>query len=162
MLVGSLDNCLESGYYPKIIKDITNYLFTLDLASLNNGKHAFPFLDSSDAWFVILEYETSEEFNFIPEVHKHHSDLQIILSGREKMAWCMDSGSFKPSGDYIVERDILFYQNESLHLNYFSAQKGYFYLFTPSVVHITNLIDEEACQVRKLVVKIHNKLLMEP
>lgn len=160
MLVGKLNKAVENGYYPDCINNIIDYLSGLPLNSLELGRHEIPLYKSDEAWFVILEYKTEDEVNFQPEVHKNHSDLQIVLSGSERMAWCMDSGTFKQDGDYIQSRDILFYTRENMELNYFTAKEGFFYLFTPSVVHFTNIKTSNASHVRKLVVKINNSILM--
>jgi YhcH/YjgK/YiaL family protein len=83
-----------------------------------------------------------------------------VLSGKEKMAWCMDNNQFKDAGDYLDQRDLQYYSRDGMTLNYFSAEQGYFYLFTPNTVHFTNITDHEVSEVRKLVVKIHNDLLV--
>lgn len=161
MLIGKITPCLESGYYPKIIKEVLTYLTLLDLASMEEGKYNIPFIENPLAWFVILRYETTLPERQKPEVHRNYSDLQIVLSGQEKMAWCIDNNQFDADGDYLPERDIQYYRTDSNQLNLFSAETGTFYLFTPSVVHATNIIDGRVSQVKKLVVKIHNSLLME-
>lgn len=160
MLAGRLSEINNKNYYPEIVVRIISYLKTLPLDNLPTGKHSVPFLDEKQAWFVILEYNTEAEDNFNPEVHHHFSDLQIVLSGCEKMAWCFDHGDFKPEGDYLEQRDILFYQKENVNLNYVIAHKHDFFLFAPSDVHITNIMHEQVSSVRKLVVKVHNDLLM--
>lgn len=160
MLTGRLDDINEKNYYPDIIVRIISYLKTLPLDSLASGKYSIPFLDNNLAWFVVLEYNTEEESYFNPEVHRYFSDLQIVLSGCEKMAWCFDNGKFVPEGGYLEQRDILFYQRHNVTLNYFIASESEFFLFTPSDVHITNIMHEHVSPVRKLVVKVHNDLLM--
>jgi YhcH/YjgK/YiaL family protein len=160
MLVGSIQSSTEHGYYPPVVNAILKYLQGQPLDQLDTGRHQIPFLPPDKAWFVILEYQTESESTFKPEVHHHHSDLQIVLSGREQMAWCMDDGSFSDDGDYLQQRDLQYYQRQGMRLNYFSAEEGYFYLFTPNTVHFTNISDQELSAVRKLVVKIHNDLLV--
>lgn len=160
MLTGRLDDINEKNYYPKIIGNILSYLKKLPLDSLASGKHSIPFLDNHLAWFVVLEYNTEDEACFNPEVHRYFSDLQIVLSGSEKMAWCFDYGEFIPVGSYLEQRDILFYQRDNVALNYLVANENEFFLFTPSDVHITNIMHEKVSPVRKLVVKVHNDLLM--
>jgi len=159
MLTGTIKASLEHDYYPGIIKQIFEYFAAVNLEQFMLGKHTFPFAVGK-AWFVILEYEKQPEIDFLPEVHKYHSDLQIILSGSEKMAWALDSGSHVVAGDYNEERDLLFYKAQNIALNYFHATPGNFYLFTPNTVHITNIDDGLTSAVRKLVVKIHNDLLV--
>lgn len=162
MLVGHLQSTIEHRYYPKIISDTLSFLADQDLSALALGRHELPFSQPDKAWFVVIEYQKQPLHAFLPEVHKHHSDLQIILSGTETMAWALDSGDNEPGADYLVERDLQFYQKEGIALNFFRAVENQFYLFTPNTIHVTNIEDDDQAPVRKLVVKIHNDLLVEP
>ncbi len=159
MLVGNTQEHLITKTYPLAIQDILHYLNSLDLNGLALGRHELPNYDSNKAWMVILEYQKEPISSFKPEVHKYHSDLQIILSGSEIMAWSLDTGSHENAEEYNVDRDLQFYRSEGVSLNYIAASPGEFYLFTPNIVHITNIQDGNKSPVRKLVVKIHNDLL---
>lgn len=160
MLIGTLKASLEHDYYPRIIKQIFAYFGSVDLEQFTLGRHTFPFA-ADKMWFVILEYEKQPEADFLPEVHQYYSDLQIILSGSETMAWALDSGEHVVEGDYNEARDLLFYKAQTVPLNYMHATPGNFYLFTPNTIHITNIDDGLTSAVRKLVVKIPNDLLVE-
>ncbi|MCE0824848.1 YhcH/YjgK/YiaL family protein [Buttiauxella sp. A2-C2_NF] len=159
MLVGNVKKNSISESYPFVVNDVLSKLNEIDLSSLPLGRHELDGYDSKKLWFVILEYHTSPLSDFHPEVHKYHSDLQILLSGTELMAWSIDTGNHPHFGDYNDTRDILFYESDCVNLNIMNAMPGEFYLFTPNVVHITNVINKEPEFVRKLVVKIHNDLL---
>jgi len=160
MLTGTVKASLEHDYYPRIINQIFEYFASVDLEQFNLGRHTFPFAEDN-IWFVILEYEKQPEADFLPEVHKYHSDLQIVISGSETMAWALDSGGHVAAGDYNKERDLLFYQPQTIALNHIHAIPGNFYLFTPNTIHITNIDDGMASAVRKLVVKIPNNILVK-
>jgi biofilm protein TabA len=158
MLIGTIKPTIEHHYYPKCITQIFKYFATLDLSQLALGRHELPFIASDKAWFVIIEYQTQPQSELLPEVHKYHSDLQIVLSGSEKMAWTIDSGNHSPAEAYNDTRDLQFYRPETIVLNYIEALPGHFYLFTPNTIHVTNIEDGQSAPVRKLVVKIHNDL----
>lgn len=158
MLVGTIQPSSEHQAYPAIVRQTLAYLRELDTDTLATGRHELPFAAPDKAWFVILEYETEAEQVFKPEVHKHHSDLQIVLRGSEAMAWCLDNGRNQNDGDYLVQRDLQFYQKDEMTLNYLAATPGQFYLFTPNTVHMTNISSGQSSRVRKLVVKLHNDL----
>lgn len=160
MLVGQLDSTIEHGYYPKIITDVLAYLTTLELDTLALGRHELPFCASDRAWFVILEYHTQPADKFLPEVHRYHSDLQIMLSGSEVMTWALDTGDSEAAQDYLVERDLQYLKPDNLKLNSFVALENQFYLFSPNTIHVSNIVDGSRAKVRKLVVKIHNDLLV--
>ncbi len=159
MLVGNTQKNLLTKTYPLAVQDILQYLNSLDQSSLELGRHELPNYDPKQAWFVVLEYEKEPISCFMPEVHKYHSDLQIVLQGSETMAWSLDTGHHVNAEEYNKDRDLQFYQFENIKLNYIEALPGSFYLFTPNIVHITNIHDGNSQPVRKLVVKIHNDLL---
>lgn len=159
MLVGNTQKNLLTNTYPIAVQNILQYLNGLDLFSLELGRHELPKYDAKQAWFVVLEYQKEPVSNFKPEVHKYYSDLQIVLQGSEKMAWSIDTGNHLEAEEYNKDRDLQFYQSENIKLNYIEALPGNFYLFTPNIVHITNIMDGDLQPVRKLVVKIHNDLL---
>ncbi|TQI80867.1 YhcH/YjgK/YiaL family protein [Serratia fonticola] len=160
MLIGNIKNDKISEIYPYVVKDVLSRLNTIDLNALPPGRYQLDGYDSEKLWFVILEYHTSPLSDFNPEVHRYHSDLQILLSGTERMAWSIDTGNHAHVEDYNDKRDILFYQSEHIDLNFINATPGNFYLFTPNVIHITNIKIKAPEFVRKLVVKIHNDLLV--
>ena len=78
---------------------------------------------------MVLEYEKEPISSFYPEVHKYHSDLQIVLEGTETMAWSLDSGNHLNAEDYNEQRDLQYYQHEGIQLNYIAAQPGQFYSY---------------------------------
>lgn len=159
MLVGNTQTSSITKSYPVVIQNVLEYLNGLDHASLSLGRHELPGFDSDKAWFVVLEYHKEPLANFKPEVHKYHSDLQILLEGSETMAWSIDTGTHTNAEPYLLQRDLQFYNHDGIALNFIHATPNQFYLFTPNIVHITNIQNDDDQPVRKLVVKIHNDLL---
>jgi len=159
MLIGNTTQNLLTPSYPAALQEILKYINSIDQHSLTLGRHEFPNFDDKQAWFVVLEYNKEALSNFNPEVHKYHSDLQIVLEGSETMAWSLDTGEHLNSEPYNVDRDLQFYEPEGIELNFIQALPNQFYLFTPNIVHATNILDGNEQPVRKLVVKIHNDLL---
>lgn len=159
MLVGQLKHSACATGYPVAIQHLLATLDSLDVRALPAGRHTLPGFDETKAWFVILDYHKAPIDSFLPEVHRHHSDLQIVLEGTEMMAWALDDGTHTHAEPYQAERDLQFYQRQGIELNFLRARPGHFYLFTPETIHITNIDDGDSHPVRKLVVKIHNSLL---
>lgn len=159
MLVGNTQPTSITKSYPVVIQNVLEYLNSLDQASLALGRHEMPGFDSDKAWFVVLEYNKEPLVNFKPEVHKYYSDLQIVLKGSETMAWSIDTGLHTNAEPYLEQRDLQFYNHDGIALNFIHATPNQFYLFTPNIVHITNIQNDDNQPVRKLVVKIHNDLL---
>lgn len=159
MLIGSTNKTRLMKTYPSVIQNVLQYLNSIDTSVLEVGRHEMPGFNPQQIWFVVLEYEKEPLNHFYPEVHKHFSDLQIVLEGTEKMAWSIDTGHNLNAEEYNKQRDLQYYQFDGIELNYITALPGSFYLFTPNIVHITNIEDGDSLPVRKLVVKIHNDLL---
>lgn len=159
MLVGNTQPTSLTKSYPVVIQNVLEYLNSLDQASLSLGRHELPDFDSDKAWFVVLEYDKEPLENFKPEVHKYHSDLQIVLEGNETMAWSIDTSEHMEAEPYMEQRDLQLYRNDGIKLNFIHAIPKQFYLFTPNIVHITNIQNHDNKPVRKLVVKIHYDLL---
>jgi YhcH/YjgK/YiaL family protein len=159
MLIGSTNQTRLMKTYPSVIQNVLQYLNSIDTSVLEVGRHEMPGFDPQQLWFVVLEYEKESLSHFYPEVHKHFSDLQIVLEGTETMAWSIDTGLHLNAEEYNNQRDLQYYQFDGIELNYIAALPGCFYLFTPNIVHITNIEDGNSSPVRKLVVKIHNDLL---
>lgn len=169
MLAGKITAALPSNdrehqlnsvflHYPPLISRLLDWIRTQPLITLSPGRYSIPFLPEKLAWFVILRYDTTDASLQKPEIHTHFCDLQIVLSGQERMAWCLDEGQFKPDGEYLPERDILYYQAKSDELNLFIAKPGAFFLFPPSVIHATNIQVTKPEPVKKFVVKLHYSL----
>jgi len=148
-------------YYPPLIRRLLDWIIEQPFTTLSPGRYTLPFLPEKLAWFVILHYDTTDASEQKPEIHTHFCDLQIVLSGQERMAWCLDEGQFKPDGDYLPERDILYYQAKSKELNLFIAKPGMFCLFPPSIIHATNIQVTTPEPVKKLVIKLHYSLFEE-
>ncbi|WP_299997740.1 YhcH/YjgK/YiaL family protein [uncultured Cedecea sp.] len=148
-------------HYPPLIRRLLDWIIAQPLSTLSPGRYTLPFLPEKQAWFVILHYDTTDASLQKPEIHTHFCDLQIVLSGQERMAWCLDEGQFVPDGEYLPERDILYYQAKSDELNLFIAKPGAFYFFPPSFIHATNIQVTKPESVKKLVVKLHYSLFEE-
>ncbi|MEZ9699890.1 YhcH/YjgK/YiaL family protein [Vibrio sp. 10N.261.46.E12] len=159
MLVGNTQPSKFTRSYPIAVQNILEHINSLDTDALAIGRHTLPGFDANQAWFVVLEYKKEPLACFKPEVHKHYSDLQIVLKGSEIMAWSKDTGDHKLAEPYNEQRDLQFYEFEGIELNFIHAKPQQFYLFTPDTVHITNIENDDSSLVRKLVVKIHNDLL---
>lgn len=161
MLVGSRQENYLFDSYTKVLQDILRYLNGIDLQYLSLGRHELPGFAPEQAWFVLMEYKKEPIENFNPEVHHRHSDIQMVIEGREIMGWAIDTGNHSPAEIYNEERDLQYYKPEGIHLNLMEAHPGLFYLFTPDTIHVANIEDGSEGIVRKLVVKIHNDLLVK-
>ncbi|SET02739.1 YhcH/YjgK/YiaL family protein [Thorsellia anophelis] len=158
--LGTLDASKLQAIYPEIVNKIIHYLLSLELTHLPNGRHSLPFVEAEKGWIQVLTYQTQPLATLQPEKHDFYSDLQLIISGSETMGFSFLDDKAIFSGEYQQHRDIQYFELHSVNLNFINMHPLDFCLFTPNVIHITNIdIPLQSHEVKKLVVKIHNDLL---
>lgn len=148
MIIDTLDHLTD--YIPLVpqLAEVHRILQEEDLFSKELG--SYPTNDPS-LFYTIMSYETINHEASTYEVHKIHADVQILLSGKEKM----DIGDRKSSDiviPYDQKKEAMFIQSPK-RLSY-HADPSSFVLFFPLEPHAPNLIDEEPNTVVKIVFKI--------
>ncbi len=107
--------------------------------------------DDPSLRYVIMRYETVLEEPELYEIHRRDADVQILLSGRERMD-VADREGFVTTVEYDQSKDALFgtgRKTVSYH-----ADTSHFVLFFAGEPHAPNLIDSEERAVKKVVFKI--------
>ena len=89
------------------------------------------------------------------EKHKKYIDLQLVLSGKEKIGWKFFDKKFKVIKRYNVKNDISFYSNKPD--TFINLKKGEFAIFFPEDTHAPLCCDKI---VKKCIVKIPVKYLV--
>jgi biofilm protein TabA len=117
----------------------------------------FPLVDNS-IYYKVLTYSTKNT-DWITESHRKYVDIQIILSGIEKIR-VFNIADVSAKDDYNTKTDCTFY-NVNTHENYISEirlREGYFTIFFPQDIHQTQIADKEIPQnVVKLVFKVNKE-----
>lgn len=101
--------------------------------------------------YIIMSYETVLEDPELYEIHRRDADVQILLSGCERMDTA-DREGFVTTVAYDEAKDALFGEgrkNASYH-----ADRDHFAIFFPGEPHAPNLIDGEERTVKKVVFKV--------
>ena len=81
MIISSLTNPNFKVGLPKVIAEICDYLNTLDLNALENGRH-----DINDQIYMnVMEPETAEPSTKKAELHHNYLDLQVLIRGAENI-----------------------------------------------------------------------------
>ena len=134
-------------YY--VVSDkVLNFLFNLD-----ENKPAGHYEIDDEAYANIDVYETKEYDICFPEAHKRYIDIQMLLSGEERLDFANIS-ELSIKDDYDEERDIMFFHNPE-KMNTLYLKKGYFALLYPTDAHKPQMKSSENSQtVKKVVVKI--------
>lgn len=134
--------------YDVVSDKVLNFLFNLD-----ENKPAGHYEIDDEAYANIDVYETKEYDICFPEAHKRYIDIQMLLSGEEKLDFANIS-ELSIKDDYDEERDIMFFHNPE-KMNTLYLKKGYFALLYPTDAHKPQIKSSENSQtVKKVVVKI--------
>ncbi|WP_112122485.1 N-acetylneuraminate anomerase [Haemophilus influenzae] len=81
MIISSLTNPNFKVGLPKVIAEVCDYLNTLDLNVLENGRH-----DINDQIYMnVMEPETAEPSSKKAELHHEYLDVQVLIRGTENI-----------------------------------------------------------------------------
>lgn len=134
--------------YDVVSDKVLNFLFNLD-----ENKPAGHYEIDDEAYANIDVYETKEYDICFPEAHKRYIDIQMLLSGEERLDFANIS-ELSIKDDYDEEWDIMFFHNPE-KMNTLYLKKGYFALLYPTDAHKPQIKSSENSQtVKKVVVKI--------
>ena len=97
------------------------------------------------------EYVTRNEEDVLFEAHKKYADIQVLISGKEKIG-VLPLGTTTVTIPYDEEKDIMFLTAEGE--NYRIATPGKFFLFFPEDAHRPTVKSAENSPVKKIVVKV--------
>lgn len=157
MIFGNIHNLGDITIYPKVLREALNYISKTDLEKLDVGVYE---IKDRDMYVQIIDLETDLETVKLPEVHKNYLDIHFLSKGSEKIGFSIDCDKNIIFEDYDSERDILFYKNCESE-SFINMKPGNFVIFFPNDVHRPGCIGEKKEIIRKVVVKIHRKLLKE-
>jgi YhcH/YjgK/YiaL family protein len=147
MILDKLKNC--SKFFSMGTRFETGFKFILenDLSKFADGKYE---IDGENIFALVSSYATKSAAEKLPEAHRKYADIQYMISGYENIGYA-HLGSQKVTTDYNDEKDIIFYDEVSF---YFRLPEGSFAVFLPDDIHMPGIIDGEAMEVRKVVVKV--------
>ena len=81
MIISSLTSPNFKVGLPKVIAEVCDYLNTLDLNTLENGRH-----DINDQIYMnVMELETAEPSSKKAELHHEYLDVQVLIRGTENI-----------------------------------------------------------------------------
>ena len=124
-----------------------SYIHNYDLARLDIGRHT---IVEDDIFAVVSEYETKEADDTKWEAHQKYADIQILISGEEKIGVATPKG-MKVNTPYNAEKDIEFYDGKG---DYVILRPGNFAVLFPSDAHLPGVAVDEKVKVKKVVIKV--------
>lgn len=126
------------------------FLATLDGES-EEGRFA---LQGDDVYAMVESYDTRIPKIALPEAHRVYTDIQVLLSGRERIDWWPTPG-LTISKPYDSGKDIAFYERPEAPATGVVLVPGRFAVFFPADAHMPGLQAGSGPErVKKAVIKI--------
>ncbi|UVI30018.1 YhcH/YjgK/YiaL family protein [Paenibacillus spongiae] len=147
----------EKATFPAPVRRAIDRLLDMDLDALPAGRHEF---GEPGMYLLINEVTTQPKEHVKPESHLVHTDLQLLLTGRERMVVAKLSASLEPEDDRFAAQDIAFYGAVSGEIDV-DLVPGAFVVLYPTDIHRPNCSVEEDIPIRKAVAKIHQDLFAD-
>lgn len=140
--------------YPQAIQTAIDYLKSNDFVQMEPGVYE---IQGKDIYAQVFDAETGAVSEKRPEVHEKYVDVQFLASGRERLGFTPDTGSYEVD-ERMDERDLIFYKSVE-NEGFIEAVPGCYSIFFPADVHRPACMSGEPMKVRKVVVKVAVALL---
>ncbi len=155
MIVSTLENW--SSHFDNLVwEKVFNYIATLGPDSSDGITE----LMGRDIYARVMSYDTVEPTESKVEAHRLYIDIQCSLAYGERIDWFPLEG-LKPVSDYNPEKDTTNYSRPSFVPASVCVMPGMFAVFFPEDAHMPKLIIDQSHTIKKVVVKLHTKLLRE-
>lgn len=155
MIISSLTSPNFKVGLPKVIAEVCDYLNTLDLNALENGRH-----DINDQIYMnVMEPETAEPSSKKAELHHEYLDVQVLIRGTENIevgANYPDLSkyeSYNEADDYQLCTDI----DDKFTVTMKPKMFAVFYPYEPHKPCC--VVNGKTEKIKKLVVKVPVKLI---
>ena len=136
--------------YPDAILVALDYLTATDFDKIEAGRYP---IKGDLIYAQVLDLETKDKSDVLPEAHRKYLDVQYLHSGEERMGVVPDLGNNPIDQDYDEERDILFYTGAENEVELI-MRPGNFAVFFPEDIHRPGCADGQSGKIRKIVVKV--------
>jgi biofilm protein TabA len=148
MIYDALDRIGRYDCIPRLA-EIQRFLARADVASLPAGD--LP-IDGEDLYVKVLSYDPKPAAENYFETHRHHTDVQVVMRGREIMEFCQPAalavhGAYDAAGDYQF-----FIASQGITRVAVGAAE--FTVFFPGEAHKPGCRADEPGSVYKLVFKV--------
>ena len=135
--------------YPQIVPAVVDFIFNIE----ENQPVGRIYLSvDKTVWANVDEYTTNPLAECKFEAHKKYIDIQLLLSGEEKIETAF-TDELDITEPYDENRDVMFLadtENKAV----VPLKKGYFALFNPTDAHKPQIAFSIPEKVKKVVVKI--------
>ena len=160
MLYGNINNeffSVQLKLLPSPLASALQFLKDNDLNNHEAGKFDIT-LDGVNMILQVLDIETKERAELLPEIHRKFIDVQFLCSGGpENAAYYNDDGTNEIHENLLKsQRDICFYENNNnVREGLIPLEIGTFAVYFPWDVHVPAIaVDNVPAKIRKIVIKV--------
>lgn len=122
--------------------------------TLKDGEHE---IDNRNMYASISTAQTMPREEAVYEAHRQYIDIHYCLEGGEIIEWA-PVNQLTPKMEFDTTKDYCLYESPK-EANSLVIKPGTFAIFLPGDAHMPKISDGHNQQIRKVVVKIHTKLL---
>lgn len=140
--------------YPKAIQTALEYLKANDFTTMETGVYE---IQGKDIYAQVMDAQTAPADTKRPEVHEKYIDVQFLASGKERLGFTFDTGSYEVD-ERLEDKDLIFYKSVE-NEGYIDAVPGCYSIFFPEDVHRPAVAAGEPMTIRKVVVKVSVALI---
>lgn len=154
MILGKISELsAQSGMAPQLLSIIKQAL-ALHPETLSAGRHE---IEGDNIFMNVMSFETAEPHSKRYEHHREYLDVQLLLSGFERIDFGPQGAAIEPDiyhedDDYQLCEMIS--PCQTLHM-----QPGMFAIFLPGEPHKPGCISDVAQTISKVVIKVHCRCL---
>lgn len=147
MIIDTIRNAPRYYSLHPLFEQAFRFISQTDLADAPEGKQDIG--DGLKAIFSQAAGKSAEASLSKFECHNRHIDIQLCISGKERIGWTPREKCVQPNGAYNDEKDVQLYHDAAD--TFFELTSGQFAIFFPDDVHAP-MIGEGI--IRKLVIKV--------
>lgn len=140
--------------YPKAIQTALEYLKANDFTTMETGVYE---IQGKDIYAQVMDAQTAPAATKRPEAHEKYIDVQFLASGKERLGFTFDTGSYEVD-ERLGDKDLIFYKSVE-NEGYIDAVPGCYSIFFPEDVHRPAVAAGEPMTIRKVVVKVSVALI---
>jgi YhcH/YjgK/YiaL family protein len=148
MIIDTIANASKYYCVHPLFARAFEYIRSVNLSTIDEGRYE---IDGNNLKAIVSNKKgmTAAESASKFECHDKHIDIQVCISGTERLGWKPRETCIDQKGEYNADKDVVFY-NDAPDM-FFELREGQFAIFYPEDVHAP-MIGEEV--IKKMVIKV--------
>ncbi len=156
MIIGRLSDVPQQrGLLPTAIVRALDVLLTMDLGKQAPGSYA---LEGDQLFYLVQDAKLRLFADSRAETHTQYADIQIPVSAAERFGFSLPQAEMESVNDPSASGDLKFHPDPANEF-FMNVHPGSYVVFLPQELHRPCLVVTEKMTIRKVVVKVHARLL---